>query len=89
LSGGGGRGGGKRKLGIDPLRLLLILGCCALGLMLLGVALGGPAGATLAAVGLVVVLSLGTVFVYLLMIRWLHGVGTRKWGWRSRIDDRP
>jgi hypothetical protein len=66
------RRGGKRGVGVAPPTLLLVLGCGALGLMLIGVVVGGPTGGNLLALGQGAILALAAVFVYLLVMQWLH-----------------
>jgi len=71
------RRGGRRRGVIAPPTLLLVLGCCALGLMVIGVAVGGTTGADLVALGQGAILALAAVFVYLLVMQWLHGGGSK------------
>ncbi|MFN8515341.1 MAG: hypothetical protein U0232_21215 [Thermomicrobiales bacterium] len=71
------RGGRRRVMPIAPPTLLLVLGCCALGLMVIGVAVGGTTGADLVALGQGAILALAAVFVYLLVMVRLHGGGSK------------
>jgi hypothetical protein len=68
---------GLRRVRIAPPTLLLVLGCSALGLMLLGVVIGGGAGGNLVALGQGAIFALAAIFVYLLVMQWLHSGGKK------------